>query len=100
MEVGEQERHDLYTKAVSVFGRKEAAAMMSLLPPAGWADLATKTDLDHKIGVLEHKIEASEQRTAARIAQAEATLMKVIIGSVLATATAVAGIAFAAAGLT
>jgi hypothetical protein len=40
-------RHKLYEKAKERFGQEEADELMSLLPPVGWADVATKSDLDH-----------------------------------------------------
>jgi hypothetical protein len=40
-------RHKLYEKAKERLGPEEADELMSLLPPVGWADVATKTDLDH-----------------------------------------------------
>jgi hypothetical protein len=34
---------------------RDAATMMELLPPVGWADVATKRDLDHLREVLASK---------------------------------------------
>ena len=35
---------------------------MELLPPVGWADVATKRDLDHLHAVLDAKIDAKVER--------------------------------------
>lgn len=44
-------------------GKELAGAMMSLLPPVGWADVATKRDLDR----IETKIDTAEQRLEVKI---------------------------------
>ena len=58
MSVSEQERHELYVAMESVIGTERATTMMSLLPPAGWGDVATRRDLDD----LEHRFEAKLER--------------------------------------
>lgn len=39
-------RYDLQQRANEVLGRKEGTTLMELLPPVGWADVATKRDID------------------------------------------------------
>ena len=39
-------RHRLYEKIKESWGEDNAAELMSYLPPVGWADVATKQDLD------------------------------------------------------
>ena len=39
-------RHRLYEKIKEQWGEEHAAELMSYLPPVGWADVATKGDLD------------------------------------------------------
>jgi hypothetical protein len=46
MAVDEQRRIRLYEAARTVLGEQEAATLMEYLPPTGWADTATKDDLD------------------------------------------------------
>ena len=46
MSVTNEDRYNLQTKANDLLGRKEGATLMELLPPVGWADVATKRDLD------------------------------------------------------
>jgi hypothetical protein len=50
----ERSRHALHSRLEEILGPDEAATLMEHLPPAGWADVATKRDLDH----LEAKIRA------------------------------------------
>jgi hypothetical protein len=47
--IDERRRHDLYNRLADQLGADEAETLMSLLPPVGWADVATKADL-HALG--------------------------------------------------
>ncbi|MGH2772811.1 MAG: hypothetical protein ACRDIU_06715 [Actinomycetota bacterium] len=46
MGLTEKTRHDLHTRLEDVLGPEPADTLMSMLPPVGWADVATKRDLD------------------------------------------------------
>ncbi len=46
MAVDERSRHRLHAKLEQVLGPEEASTLMAHLPPVGWADVATKRDLD------------------------------------------------------
>lgn len=52
MSISEAERHQLYQRLEEVLGPEEATVLMEHLPPVGWADVATKRDLDHLETVL------------------------------------------------
>ena len=45
MTVDEARRHSLGVKAREVFGVGDGETLMEMLPPVGWADVATKHDL-------------------------------------------------------
>lgn len=47
MTISDQSRFDLHQRLAEVLGADEAATLMEHLPPVGWADVATKRDLDH-----------------------------------------------------
>ncbi|MFZ4519343.1 MAG: hypothetical protein ACOYOP_13200 [Microthrixaceae bacterium] len=45
--ITEETRYRLYKKLEATLGADDANTLMEHLPPVGWADVATKTDLDH-----------------------------------------------------
>ena len=47
MSVTEESRHRLHQALDRTIGQEEATTLMEHLPPVGWADVATKVDLDH-----------------------------------------------------
>lgn len=58
MAVSEESRHRLYQRLEQVPGPGEATTLMEHLPPIGWADVATKRDLD----LLERRFDGMEHR--------------------------------------
>jgi hypothetical protein len=46
MAITEQDRHRLYERLEQVLGPEEAATLMEHLPLIGWADVATKRDIE------------------------------------------------------
>ena len=67
MPVDERARHLLYRKLEAVLGPEEAGTLMDHLPPSGWADLATKRDLEALEANLEHRLTAKIEQSARRI---------------------------------
>ena len=65
MTITNEDRYDLQAKANHVVGRKEGTTLMELLPPVGWADVATKRDLDQ----LEARLIAQFERRFVGIDQ-------------------------------
>lgn len=59
MAITEQQRHQLFTKLEELIGIEEATTLMEHLPPVGWADVATKADLDHHQALTRADIERS-----------------------------------------
>ena len=57
MAITEDQRHDLYEGLIEVLGRAKATTLMEHLPPVGWADVATKRDLDHQSAVSRRDLE-------------------------------------------
>lgn len=47
MAITEATRHQLHEALIAALGEQEAATLMEHLPPIGWADVATRNDLEH-----------------------------------------------------
>ena len=57
MTITEASRHLLHEALIDKLGEEEASTLMEYLPPVGWADVATKTDLDHLQTVIEARFD-------------------------------------------
>ncbi len=56
--IDEAARNELYNRLEAAIGPNPTSTLMSLLPPVGWADVATKDDLQ----VLERTMRADFRR--------------------------------------
>jgi hypothetical protein len=90
--ITEDNRRRLYQRLEEVLGAEQAATLMEHLPPVGWADVATKRDLDAVRASIDHL--ADKLRAEWRHELLTQTF------AVLAANATLAGIAFAAARLT
>jgi hypothetical protein len=70
MPVTEHERHQLFSWLEEHLGSERAATLMSLLPPVGWGDVATRRDIE----ALEARIDVLGARLDARIDTLDARL--------------------------
>lgn len=84
MAIDERARHELYQRLEQTLGEEATSTLMSYLPPVGWADVATKTDLVS----LENKILAELHR------ELSAQTRTVVLG-VIGTNVGLAGLAVA-----
>jgi hypothetical protein len=106
MAITEGSRHQLFQRLEEVLGTEEATTLMEHLPPVGWADVATKRDLDQLAEKIELRIDRLDERLNLRIdglgdrlrAEGRHDLLNVVFAMVGANAT-VAALAFAAARL-
>jgi hypothetical protein len=55
--IDERTRHEMYLGLEDKLGPDVADALMQHLPPVGWADVATKHDLEVAINGLEERME-------------------------------------------
>jgi hypothetical protein len=60
--VSEHDRHLLHTKAEEAMASDAADTLMSYLPPVGWADVATKRDLDALEERMDLRFQLVDQR--------------------------------------
>lgn len=74
MSITESDRHRLYQRLETILGPDEATTLMEHLPPVGWADVATKRDLEHLASEMDFKFAAVH----SRIEQSEFALRTVI----------------------
>ncbi|MGH9262852.1 MAG: hypothetical protein ACRD08_23630 [Acidimicrobiales bacterium] len=64
--IDERARHELYRAVEELLGTERADTLMSLLPPIGWADVATKEDLHQLEARLETRMGARFDRVESR----------------------------------
>ncbi|CAN5688083.1 hypothetical protein BH20ACT1_BH20ACT1_08770 [soil metagenome] len=69
MPVDERSRHQLFNHLDDVLGPEDAATLIEHLPPVGWADVATKRDLDalelridQRFVSVDHRFDQIDQR--------------------------------------
>jgi hypothetical protein len=67
MAISEESRHHLYLRLEEVLGSEEAATLMEHLPPVGWADVATKRDIEALRDSTKRDIEALRDREIADV---------------------------------
>lgn len=75
MAIDESARHRLHDKLEQALGVEEAGTLMAYLPPVGWADVATKRDLDIHAGLMKRDLDAHAQLMKGEL-DAHAQLMK------------------------
>ena len=111
MVIDEGARHRLYDKLEHVLGHEKARILMGYLPPVGWADVATKRDLDalaernerdHKALAdrFGEKLESTEQRLLATFRAELLHQTRTMIFAMLTAMASIGALAFAAARLT
>ena len=101
MVLDEGARHELFLRLEEVLGPERAATLMEMMPPVGWADVATTRDLDaleermslrfelvdRRFAALDQRFEALDQRFEA----SEHKLMAAFRGELLAQSNVITG---------
>jgi hypothetical protein len=72
--IDERSRHALYLRLEQVLGSDEAGTLMEHLPPVGWADVATRRDLEVLRAELGSEIASLRSELGSEIASDRAEL--------------------------
>jgi hypothetical protein len=91
----ERARHELFLRLEQALGPESAGTLMELLPPVGWADVATKRDLD----ALRHQLLADFRGELLAQSNAINAQMKTLILANMGTVVSMAALAFGVAKL-
>lgn len=110
MTITDADRFQLHQCLIDTLGEKEAATLMEHLPPVGWAEVATKTDLDHlrfatatDIGRLQAAMETEarvlREEVSSSIAKATNKTLYWMVGTIIGLVAAMGGATGAVAAL-
>lgn len=80
MAITEASRHKLFQRLEELLGTEQAATLMEHLPPVGWADVATKRDLD----ALRLDIDAMGERLMAALYRSQRNLTLGLLSGMIA----------------
>jgi hypothetical protein len=109
MAIDERARHRLYERLEAVLGPDEASILMEHLPPVGWADVATKRDLDALASATKRDLDAFEAGVRRELdllhrgiegLRVDVHQTRTILIALFAAVVSMGGLAFAAARLT
>lgn len=78
--IDERARRELYLAVEELLGTATADTLMTLLPPVGWADVATKHDLNQPEAHLDLRWDARFTRLEARFDGLEARFGELMAG--------------------
>ena len=96
MALDERARHELFLRLEQALGPESAETLMEMLPPVGWADVATKRDLD----ALRDQLLTAFRGELLAQSNAISAQMKTLIFANLGTVVSMAALAFGVAKLT
>jgi hypothetical protein len=107
MALDERARHELFLRLEQVLGPQAAETLMELMPPVGWADVATKRDLDAleermdlRFEALEHKLLAGFRGELLAQSNAITGQMRTLVAANIGSVLSIAALAFGVAKLT
>jgi hypothetical protein len=100
MSVSEYERTQLFAWFEEHMGKERAQAMIAMLPPVGWGDVATRRDLelleaklDARIDRLDSRINELRTELHAELTESHASLLRTLVPWLFASqATVVASV--------
>ena len=97
MALDERARHELYLRLEEHLGPEAATTLMEHLPPTGWADVATKRDLDHLREMTSSDVLRMGDQLRAEFQRAMAEQTRTVVLANIGMFVAIVGMAFAAA---
>ena len=86
MAITEEARHRMYQRLEEVLGREQAATLMEHLPAVGWADVATRHDLDRGLENMANILRLEFARGINRLLLALMATNMTLVGLVVAAA--------------
>lgn len=89
MAISEHDRYEMHKWLVDNAGEQVAETLMAHLPPVGWADVATKRDLEHLGDTLRLEMRADSNALRADVNEKLRTHLAVIMGLNISLAGAV-----------
>lgn len=96
MAVDEAARHQLYNSLESTLGPEPTSTLKSLLPPVGWAAVATKQDL----ATLENAIRADLHREIGSLRTELHTTVRNAVSSMIGAMFTLAALTWTAVAIT
>jgi hypothetical protein len=79
MAMTEEQRHELYTRLEEVIGMPAATTLMEGMPPVGWADVATKRDLEHLEARLDARLDRSLREQSNRFMVGNGVILSLLL---------------------
>ena len=92
MSVDEARRLLLHDAARDAWGAEAALVLMEMLPPTGWADVATKQDLQHLGDRLDQRIDMVRLEVRAEIADVQRRIIQWNVATLIAGLAAMTAI--------
>jgi hypothetical protein len=99
MDIDERARHELYLALEQAVGTEQADTVMGLLPPVGWADVATKHDLAALEERMNLRFDAFEHRFDAKLEAGLRSQTHALFGGLLTALLTMAAVCIAAIAL-
>jgi hypothetical protein len=99
MAVDERARHSLFLRVEQELGPEAAETLMELLPPVGWADVATKEDLHQLEERISLRLDAKLSELRGDLGDRMHAQFRNLVVLNSSLVFAMAGLAFAAAKL-
>lgn len=106
MSVTEFERHQIFQWYETAMGSELASIMMNLVPPVGWGEIATRTDLAAlggglrgEMSVLRSELRGEMAELRGEMKAGNAELLRTLFFAMVASNATLVGLVFAAVKL-